>query len=381
MIENRKCGSLPDHINNERNWGYGYDDLISDLSEWSQSPFVIIDSIGTSVQGRGIWELIISDQHSSLTYKRVYIHARTHPGEEESFWVADEIINFLIADTPEAALIRANTIFHIVPMHNPDGVELGYARENANGLDIESGWDDEELQPEVSALQNRFIELSFAIPNPIQVALNMHSAYACKRYFVYHHENGTSSYFADSEKEFISGIQLYYPGGFENWNYYVSWSGSTPDQYPESWWWFNYAENVMALTYEDMNCSDAGNYNLSASAIINGICDFIGVNIASVKKASTIPENFVLKQNYPNPFNPITNINIELEKMSFLKISIIDIEGKEIKVLGNQNYSAGSITLQWDGSNADGHQMPSGIYYYRLKSDVSVTSKKMILIK
>ena len=381
MIENRKCGSLPDYINNERNWGYGYEDLINDLSEWSQSPFVIIDSIGTSVQGRGIWELIISDQHSSLTYKRIYIHARTHPGEEESFWVADEIINFLIADTPEAALIRANTIFHIVPMHNPDGVELGYARENANGLDIESGWDDDELQPEVSALQNRFIELSFAIPNPIQVALNMHSAYACKRYFVYHHENGTSSYFADLEKEFISGIQLYYPGGFENWNYYVSWSGSTPDQYPESWWWFNYAENVMALTYEDMNCSDAGNYNLSASAIINGICDFIGVNIAGVKKESAIPENFVLKQNYPNPFNPITNIDIELEKMSFLKISIIDIEGKEIKVLGNQNYSAGSITLQWDGSNADGHQMPSGIYYYRLKSDVSVTSKKMILIK
>ena len=43
MIENRKCGSLPDHINYERNWGYGYDDLISDLSEWSQSPYVIID--------------------------------------------------------------------------------------------------------------------------------------------------------------------------------------------------------------------------------------------------------------------------------------------------------------------------------------------------
>jgi len=137
----------------------------------------------------------------------------------------------------------------------------------------------------------------------------------------------------------------------------------------------------MALTYEDMNCSDAGNYNLTASAIINGICDFIGVNIAGVKKSSEIPEDFVLKQNYPNPFNPITNIDIELEKMSFLKISIIDIEGKEIKVIGNQNYTAGSITLQWDGSNADGHQMPSGIYYCRLKSDVSVISKKMILIK
>ena len=44
-------------------------------------------------------------------------------------------------------------------MHNPDGVELGYSRENANGLDIESGWDDNVLEPEVSVLQNRFLEL------------------------------------------------------------------------------------------------------------------------------------------------------------------------------------------------------------------------------
>ena len=64
-------------------------------------------------------------------------------------------------------------------MHNPDGVELGYPRENANGIDIESGWDDLVLQPEVSALKNRFIDLMIPVANPIKVALNMHSAYAC----------------------------------------------------------------------------------------------------------------------------------------------------------------------------------------------------------
>ena len=63
----------------------------------------------------------------------------------------------------------------------------------------------------------------------------MHSAYACKRYFVYHHENGTSDYFTDLEKQFISRVQFYYPDGIEDWNYYVSWTNSTPDQYPESW--------------------------------------------------------------------------------------------------------------------------------------------------
>jgi len=380
-LVNQKCGILADYLNVDRNWGYGYDDLLVDLLEWSESPYVIVDSIGSSVQGRGIWELIISDQPSSLTYKRIYIHARTHPGEEESFWVADEIINFLIADNPEAALIRANTIFHIVPMHNPDGVELGYARENANRLDIESGWDDDILQPEVSALQNRFIELTLAIPNPIQVALNMHSAYACKRYFVFHHENGTSNYFADLERNFISGIQFYYTGGFEDWDYYISWSNNMPDQYPESWWWFNYAENVIALTYEDMNCNDAGNYNFTARAIIKGVCDFIGVNFVDIKKDFEFPNDFIVSQNYPNPFNPMTNIDIKLKQISYLKISIIDMEGKEIKVIGDQKYSAGRSTLQWDGTNANGRLMPSGIYYYSLKSDKSVISKKMILIK
>ena len=176
-----------------------------------------IDSIG-QVENRAI------DNPASNTYKRVYIHARTHPGEEEAFWVVDEIINFLLADTPEAVFIRSQSIFHIVPMHNPDGVELGFPRENANGIDVESGWDDNVLEPEVTVLQNRFIDLSFVIPNPIEVALNMHSAYACKRYFVYHHENGTSENFTELERDFISGIQSYYPGGFEDWSYFVSWT-------------------------------------------------------------------------------------------------------------------------------------------------------------
>ena len=81
-----KCGQLPheEQTNRSLNWGYGYDDLLSDLSIWAQSPYVVIDSIGATVENRAIWELTISDDPSSDTYKRVYIHARTHPGEEES---------------------------------------------------------------------------------------------------------------------------------------------------------------------------------------------------------------------------------------------------------------------------------------------------------
>ncbi|RZP23982.1 T9SS type A sorting domain-containing protein [bacterium] len=380
ILERPKCGFPPEHEDSARNWGYGYSDLLEDIELWQQSPFVSIDSIGSTVQGRAVWELIISENPSSDFYKRIYIHARTHPGEEESFWVADEIINYLIADTQEAAFIRSNTIFHIVPMHNPDGVELGYARENANGLDIESGWDDSILQPEVVALQNRFIELSFA-PNPIKVALNMHSAYACKRYFVYHHENGTSDYFTDLEKQFISGVQFYYPDGFEDWNYYISWTNSTPDQYPESWWWFNYAEDVLALTYEDMNCSSAGNFDRTAEALIRGSLDFVGINIAKVENDVVVPDKFILNHNYPNPFNPSTSIDIELKKSSHVRLSISDLNGKEVRVITDQFLSQGINSFHWDSKDSRGRNVPAGVYFYQAKSNSIIQSKKMVLLK
>ena len=97
-LSGHKCGQLPNDLeaNRSLNWGYGYEDLLSDLTVWGQSPYVTIDSIGATVENRAIWELTISDNPASNTYKRVYIHARTHPGEEEAFWVVDEIINFLL---------------------------------------------------------------------------------------------------------------------------------------------------------------------------------------------------------------------------------------------------------------------------------------------
>ena len=89
ILERPKCGFPPEHEDSARNWGYGYSDLLEDIEAWQQSPFVSIDSIGSTVQGRAVWELTISENPSSDFYKRIYIHARTHPGEEESFWVAD----------------------------------------------------------------------------------------------------------------------------------------------------------------------------------------------------------------------------------------------------------------------------------------------------
>ena len=131
-----QLASLGDH------WGYGYDDLLSDLDYWAESPYVTVDSLGASVQNRAIWQLTItSDVPSSEPRKTVFIHARTHPGEVQGWWVTDELINLLLAEDEFGQFVRQRCVFYIIPMYNPDGVELEYPRENANGVDIESNWD------------------------------------------------------------------------------------------------------------------------------------------------------------------------------------------------------------------------------------------------
>ena len=362
-----KCGYIYGHQTNHflariANWGYGYDSLLVDLDRWAESQFVFIDSLGASIQNRAIWELTIADNPQSSSNHRIYIHARTHPGEEESFWVTNEIINFLISDTPLAAFIRNNCIFHIIPMYNPDGVELGYPRENANGVDIESGWDDVPLEPEVAVLKNRFIELTTLVNNPIEVALNMHSAYSCKRFFVYHDEVGTSTYYTILEQQFINGIQSYFVNGFENCDYFVRWTSGTPDQYPESWWWMNHGENVMALTYEDMNCEAAGNYDSPAYAMVVGVCNYIGLDLSQIENEAGMPGRYSLLQNYPNPFNPTTTLRYNLPENSHVTITIYDMLGRKVKTLINETQYAGYRSIIWDATGNNGARASAGIY-------------------
>ena len=381
-----KCGYIygdqPNHfLARTANWGYGYDSLLVDLERWGESPFVTVDSLGASVQNRALWELTIADDPESSSNHRIYIHARTHPGEEESFWVTNEIINFLISDTPLAAFIRTNCIFHIIPMYNPDGVELGYARENANGVDIESGWDDVPLELEVAVLKNRFIELTSLVDNPIEVALNMHSSYSCKRYFVYHDAVGTSENYTTLEQQFINAVQSYFVDGFEDWDYFVSWTSGTPDQYPESWWWMNHSENVMALTYEDMNCEAAGNYDSTAYALVLGVCEYIGLDLSQIQNEASMPGSYSLLQNYPNPFNSTTTLRYDLAGHSNVNIIIYDMLGREVKTLINQTQDAGFKSIQWDATNDYGKQVSAGVYLYRIQAGEYMQTKKMVFLK
>ena len=365
-------------------WGYGYDSLLADLGRWVQSPYVSIDSLGASVQNRALWQLTITSDQPPLTPRRtVFLHARTHPNEVQAWWVTDELINLLLSEDPFAQFIRSQCVVYIIPMYNPDGVELEYPRQNANGIDIESNWNANPVQPEVAVLRSRFTELMTSAA-PIEVALNMHSAYACTRYFVYHDAAGTSPLFTTLEQDFIGGVRSYYPGGIQPWNYFVSWTGGTPTQYPESWFWLNFAEAVMALTYEDMNCTSAGNYDLTAYALLHGVADYLGlVQTAIVRdNRGAAPAGPTLAQSYPNPVQlsagsaTATVIQYELNTPQRVRLAVYDILGRRIAVLDQGFRAAQTHRVFFDAS-----RLATGMYFYRLETAAGVQVRQLSVVR
>jgi hypothetical protein len=359
------------------NWGYSFDSLRADLARWSASRFVRVDSIGASVQGRGLFMLTIQDTLPVFDPRtRVWIHARTHPSEVQSTWVTNEMIAFLLSDHPAAKVLRDSCVFNIVPMINPDGVELGRPRQNANGVDIESNWAVVPGEPEVQALRAKFIQL-MAAENPIRIALNMHSSISCTRYFVFHAASGTSQLFAALQQQYIGMVQSHFPGGIENWNYFVSWVNGAPLVYPESWFWYNHQETVMALTYEDMNCSANGLYDSTARALLFGSRDYLGIaGPTSVSTASTMPVSIRLEQNYPNPFNPATKITFVVGTYGHTSLRVYDVLGREVAILVNEVKEPGHYTVTWHT-----HGVSSGAYIYRLASGGQVETRRMLLIR
>lgn len=316
-------------------WGYGYANLLDDIDLWNLNIYVSVSNIGNSVEGREIPILTLAKVEEKDASYRIAIHARTHPAEVQSTHVTNQIINQLLADTGIAPILLEECIFNIIPMINPDGVELEYNRQNANMVDIESNWNTFPHEPEVTALKNTYLGFMNSTL-PIRVALNMHSALQCKRFFVYHHSAGTSVTFAEDEKEFITSIRNYWPGGIQNWDHYVSWTSGTPLYYPESWFWTNYGESVMALTYEDMNCATAGEYDKTARVMLKGISDFLGI--------TTRNDYLIAKENelkiFPNPGTTGEKIKVLLtENKDAKRIEIYNMMGilQDVEIDVNSN--------------------------------------------
>ncbi|NIA30696.1 MAG: T9SS type A sorting domain-containing protein [Actinobacteria bacterium] len=103
----------------------------------------------------------------------------------------------------------------------------------------------------------------------------------------------------------------------------------------------------------------------------------------SVKEKAEIGvlENYELYQNYPNPFNNSTLIRFNLPQRSKVSIRIIDVNGRTVATLVNGMMSKGSHQIHWSGLTNQNAEVPSGIYFYEMRTKNYSAMKKLILVR
>jgi hypothetical protein len=90
----------------------------------------------------------------------------------------------------------------------------------------------------------------------------------------------------------------------------------------------------------------------------------------------------VLRQNTPNPFNPTTMIAFELPAPARVVLDVFDVGGALVDRLAEGPWAAGPHRVTWDGTDASGEPVSSGVYFYRLTVDGRVAAtRKMALLK
>jgi hypothetical protein len=107
---------------------------------------------------------------------------------------------------------------------------------------------------------------------------------------------------------------------------------------------------------------------------------FMGGALEANVTAKVLPTQFALQQNFPNPFNPSTSLAIDFPTASDYKLTIYNIAGQTVRTFAG-NTEAGTLTLTWDGHDARGSQVATGVYFYSVEAGSFKDVKKMVLLK
>ncbi len=116
--------------------------------------------------------------------------------------------------------------------------------------------------------------------------------------------------------------------------------------------------------------------NLDEITIVPEHYTFIGI------QESSISTHNALYQNYPNPFNSATRIEYEVKEKCHILLTVHNSLGQHISTLVNNNQNAGKYVLHWQGTDDRGQTVPSGVYFYSMKSNTHFSARqKMLLLR
>jgi hypothetical protein len=94
-----------------------------------------------------------------------------------------------------------------------------------------------------------------------------------------------------------------------------------------------------------------------------------------------MPAATALMQNFPNPFNPSTTLVFDMVQAGHVTIKIYNVTGRLIRTLVDGRHDAGRHHVEWNGIDANGSSVPSGIYFYQMRTSGYEATRKMILVR
>ncbi len=123
------------------------------------------------------------------------------------------------------------------------------------------------------------------------------------------------------------------------------------------------------------------------SVAINGELQYAGPimvtvgNPGSEPPTPVIPVETALMSAYPNPFNPQTNMRYSLKEAGDVRLEVYNIKGQLIRSFEKTHNVPGYFSIVWDGKDAKGQMVGSGVYFYRMTSGKYSATRKMMLMK
>lgn len=188
--------------------------------------------------------------------------------------------------------------------------------------------------------------------------------------------------YGGSQKDEINTIKEVFDGGYilAGVTHSDAWVFRT-DLVGNVLWSKSFGGTASDAAHEIQKTSDGG-YIIAGSRSTHAWLVRLAVDPSNIEQdRAPTPNELVLFQNFPNPFNPTTMIQYVLPRTSLVIVSIIDILGKEVRILVHEKQIAGEQRIAWDGRDQYGRLVSSGVYFYRIKAGEYVQSRKMLMLK
>jgi methionine-rich copper-binding protein CopC len=159
---------------------------------------------------------------------------------------------------------------------------------------------------------------------------------------------------------------------------------STGQHVPDDWEQMRFTFEVYCscdgLGIPPSVCIEEGN-TLGAPVLDNVQVGIAAEGTASLEQAGVQPRRFALHPSQPNPFNAATMICFDLPEAAHAMLRLRDVAGRTVQILVDGALGPGSYAVSWDGTDATGDKVLSGIYFCTLEAGSATQTRRLLLAR